>query len=55
MLAPDLDTPTLLVTEGAGYIGSHMVLALNEAGLRTVVLDDLSTGHRSAVPSVEMC
>ncbi|MGY6644745.1 MAG: UDP-glucose 4-epimerase GalE [Salinarimonas sp.] len=41
---------TVLVTGGAGYIGSHMVLALRDAGERVVVLDDLSTGHRDAVP-----
>ena len=40
----------LLITGGAGYIGSHAVLALQEAGYRVVVLDDLSTGFRSAVP-----
>jgi UDP-glucose 4-epimerase len=37
----------VLVTGGAGYIGSHMVLALLEAGERAVVLDDLSTGVRA--------
>ncbi len=36
---------TILVTGGAGYIGSHMVLELAEAGERVVVLDNLSTGH----------
>lgn len=41
---------TVLVTGGAGYIGSHMVLELLEAGERAVVLDDLSTGFRWAVP-----
>ncbi|MEM7199318.1 MAG: UDP-glucose 4-epimerase GalE [Planctomycetota bacterium] len=38
-----------LVTGGAGYIGSHTVLALKERGREVVVLDDLSEGHRSAV------
>jgi UDP-glucose 4-epimerase len=41
---------TVLVTGGAGYIGSHMVIALRNAGRSVVVLDDLSTGLRSAVP-----
>ncbi|MBB4305322.1 UDP-glucose 4-epimerase [Rhodobium orientis] len=40
---------TVLVTGGAGYIGSHMVLALVEAGEDVVVLDNLSTGFREAV------
>ena len=40
----------VLVTGGAGYIGSHMVLALIDAGETPVVVDDLSTGFRSAVP-----
>lgn len=40
----------ILVTGGAGYIGSHMVLALLDAGERPVVLDNLSTGTRLAVP-----
>ncbi|MDC7790073.1 UDP-glucose 4-epimerase GalE [Rhodoplanes sp. TEM] len=41
---------SILVTGGAGYIGSHMVHALVDAGERVVVLDDLSTGFRFAVP-----
>ena len=40
----------LLITGGAGYIGSHAVLAFREAGYPVVVLDDLSTGRRSAMP-----
>ncbi len=41
---------SVLVTGGAGYIGGHMVLALLDAGETVVVLDDLSTGFRWAVP-----
>jgi len=40
----------VLVTGGAGYIGSHMVLELVDAGEKVVVLDDLSTGFRWSVP-----
>jgi UDP-glucose 4-epimerase len=40
----------LLVTGGAGYIGSVVAARLLEAGHRVVVLDDLSTGFRDAVP-----
>ena len=36
----------VLVTGGAGYVGSHTVYRMLEAGRRVVVLDDLSTGHR---------
>ena len=39
----------VLVTGGAGYIGSHIVKALGERGCPVVVLDNLSTGHRDAV------
>jgi UDP-glucose 4-epimerase len=39
----------ILVTGGAGYVGSVTVEALHEAGHDVVVLDDLSTGHRAAV------
>lgn len=41
---------SVLVTGGAGYIGSHMVLELLDAGERVVVLDNLSTGFKWAVP-----
>ena len=44
------ERPTVLVTGGAGYIGAHAVLALREAARRVVVLDNLSTGVREAVP-----
>lgn len=40
---------TVLVTGGAGYIGSHMVIELLNAGEKVVVVDNLTTGHRSAV------
>jgi UDP-glucose 4-epimerase len=43
-------TAKVLVTGGAGYIGSHVVLALVEAGYLVVVLDDLSTGHSDLLP-----
>ena len=42
--------PTVLVTGGAGYIGSHAVLALRDAGYGVVVVDNLVTGFRWAVP-----
>jgi UDP-glucose 4-epimerase len=42
---------TILVTGGAGYIGSHMVHALADAGERVVVLDNLATGFDWALPS----
>jgi UDP-glucose 4-epimerase len=45
------DLATVLVTGGAGYIGAHAVLALRDAGRSVVVIDDLSTGVRAAVPS----
>ena len=41
---------TILVSGGAGYIGSHMVHELNDAGESVVVLDNLSTGFRFLVP-----
>lgn len=40
---------TVLITGGAGYIGSHTNRLLNEKGIETVVIDDLSDGHREAV------
>jgi UDP-glucose 4-epimerase len=40
----------VLVTGGAGYIGSHAVLALRDAGWRVAVIDDLSNGTRGVVP-----
>lgn len=40
---------TILVTGGAGYIGSHTAKALSQSGYRPITLDNLSTGHRWAV------
>jgi UDP-glucose 4-epimerase len=41
----------ILISGGAGYIGSHTLLALCAKGLSVVVVDDLSTGRRSLVPN----
>jgi UDP-glucose 4-epimerase len=41
---------TVLVTGGCGYIGSHAVLALRDAGWPVVVIDNLTTGFRWAIP-----
>ncbi len=46
------EKPIVLVTGGAGYIGSHAVLALQQAGYEVVVLDNLVYGHRDIVESV---
>jgi UDP-glucose-4-epimerase GalE len=43
------DNPVILVTGGAGYIGSHACRALAAAGFRPLVYDNLSTGHRGFV------
>jgi UDP-glucose 4-epimerase len=45
------DRPNVLVTGGAGYIGSHAVLALLDAGWKVTVIDNLTTGFRWAVPA----
>jgi UDP-glucose 4-epimerase len=45
---------SILVTGGAGYIGSHVVQQLVERGERVVVLDNLSTGFRDAVRDAEL-
>ena len=39
----------ILVTGGAGYIGAHVNKLLNESGYETIVLDNLSKGHKYAV------
>jgi UDP-glucose 4-epimerase len=39
----------VLITGGAGYIGSHVVKRLLEKGMETIVLDNMQTGHREAV------
>jgi UDP-glucose 4-epimerase len=44
----------VVVTGGAGYIGSHIVRRLREAGRQVVVVDDLSSGHRAAVAGVPL-
>ncbi|BAZ23664.1 UDP-glucose 4-epimerase [Kalymmatonema gypsitolerans NIES-4073] len=44
--------PTILVTGGAGYIGSHTVLALKQAGFDVIILDNLVYGHRDLVEKV---
>src|SRR5215213_11907549 len=41
--------PAILVTGGAGYIGSHCCRALDAAGYRPVTYDNFSTGHQSFV------
>ena len=44
-----MSNKTVLVTGGAGYIGSHTCKALAEAGYEPVVYDNLSNGHEYAV------
>jgi len=46
----EMRKPSVLVTGGAGYIGSHAVLALIDAGWPVAVIDNLTTGFRFAVP-----
>ena len=50
-LIPESELPPVLVTGGAGYIGSHMVLDLMKTGEEIVVLDDFSTGFPGLVPA----
>jgi UDP-arabinose 4-epimerase len=49
MVGHSQDRVYVLITGGAGYIGSHSAKALSGAGFYPVVIDDLRTGHRSAV------
>jgi len=44
--------PTILVTGGAGYIGSHAVLALKKSGYQVIILDNLVYGHQDLVENV---
>lgn len=46
------DKSTILVTGGAGYIGSHAVLALQKAGYNVVILDNLVYGHQDIVDTI---
>jgi UDP-glucose 4-epimerase len=50
-MTDSVSKPPVLVTGGAGYIGSHAVLALLDAGWPVVVIDNLSTGFEWAVPA----
>jgi UDP-glucose 4-epimerase len=49
-----MNQETILVTGGAGYIGSHAVLALKRAGYEVVVLDNLVYGHRDLVEKLQV-
>jgi len=44
---------TILVTGGTGYIGSHTVVELQEAGYHVVIVDNLSNSHADVVDSIE--
>jgi UDP-glucose 4-epimerase len=46
----ECDLPPVLITGGAGYIGSHAALALLDRGRKVVIVDDLSTGSNLLVP-----
>jgi UDP-glucose 4-epimerase len=49
-MAASVENMSWMVTGGAGYIGSHVVRALLQSGIGTVVIDDLSSGHEQFVP-----
>src|SRR4028118_1070566 len=49
-----MNNETILVTGGAGYIGSHAVLALKRAGYEVVVLDNLVYKHRDLVEKLQV-
>ncbi|MEO0542042.1 MAG: NAD-dependent epimerase/dehydratase family protein, partial [Cyanobacteria bacterium P01_A01_bin.105] len=49
MTTTETSAPSILVTGGAGYIGSHAVLALEQAGYQVIILDSLEYGHRTLV------
>jgi UDP-glucose 4-epimerase len=46
-------TGIVVVTGGAGFIGSHIAAALSNSGARVRVLDDLSTGHRENLEEID--
>lgn len=48
------EKPTILVTGGAGYIGSHAVLALQKAGYGVIVLDNLVYGHQDIADALKV-
>ena len=49
-LVPINDCPPVLITGGAGYIGSHAALALLDLGVKVVIVDDMSTGSTLLLP-----
>ena len=51
---PENNNRRVLVTGGAGYIGSHVVRALEESGYSPLVLDNLSTGNRDHLLDTEL-